>query len=194
MSDSATPWTAACQASLSITNYRRLLKLTSVKSVMPSKHLTLCHPLLLLPSVFPSIRVFSKESVLCIRWPKYWSFSFNISASNEYSGFISFQIDRFDLLTVQGTLKSLIQHRSSKASILWQSAFFMKQLSNLYMTTRKTIALTTWTFVSKVISLLYNILPSSDHLLWGKIAVLFEITRAALRKGLHGVGLQPTAL
>ena len=114
-----TPWTAAHQASLSITNSQSLLKLMSIKSVMPSNHLILCHPLLLLPSVFPSIRVFSKESVLCIRWPKYWSFSFSISPSNEYSGLISFRIDCFDLLVVQGTLKSLLQHHSSKASILW---------------------------------------------------------------------------
>ena len=121
---------------------------------MPSNHLILCHPLLLLPSIFLSIRFFSNESVLHIRWPKYWSFSFNISPSNEYSGFISFRIDWFDLLVVQGTLKSLLQHHSSKASILWHSAFFMVQLSHPYMTTGKTIALTKWTFVSKVISLL----------------------------------------
>ena len=119
------PWTAACQASLSITNSRSLLKLMSIESVMPSNHLILCHPLLLLPSIFPSIRVFLNESALCIRWPRYWSFSFNISPSNEYSGLISFRMDWLDLLPVQGTLKSLLQHHSSKASILQHSAFFM---------------------------------------------------------------------
>ena len=129
------------QASLSITNSWSLLKLMSISSVMPSNHLTLCHPFLLLPSIFPSIRVFSNESVLCIRWPKYWSFSFSINPSNEYSGLISFRIYWLDLLVVQGTLKSL-QHHSSKASILWHSAFFIVQLSHPYMTTRKTIALT----------------------------------------------------
>ena len=130
----------------------------SIESVMLSDHLILCHPLLLLPSIFPSIRVFSNESALHIRWPKYWSFSFSISPSNEYSGLISFRIDCLDLLAVQGTLKSLLQHHSSKASILWCSAFFMVQLSHPYMTTGKTIALTICTFVSKVISLLFNIL------------------------------------
>ena len=127
---------------------------------MPSNHLILCHPLLLLSSVFPSIRVFSSESVLCIRWPKYWSFSFSISTSNEYSGLISFRMDCLDLLAVQGTLKSLLQHHSSKASVLWCSAFFIIQLSHPYMTTGKTIALTRWTFVGKVMSLLFNMLPS----------------------------------
>ena len=136
-----TPWTAAHQTSLSITNSLSLLKLMSIKSMIPSSHLILCHPLLLLPSVFPSIRVFSNESVLPIRWPKYWSFSFNISPSNEYSGLISFRMDWLDLLAVQGTLKSLLQHHSSKASILWCSAFFVVQLSHLYMTTGKTIAI-----------------------------------------------------
>ena len=125
---------------------------------MPSNHLILCHPLLLLPSIFPSIMVFSNESVLCIRWPKYWSFSFSISPSNEYSGLISFRIDWFDLLAVQGTLKSLLQYHSSKASILQCSAFFMVQLSHLYMTTGKTMALTRWTFVGKAMSLLFNML------------------------------------
>ena len=148
------PWTVARQASLSITNSQSLLKLMSIQSVMPSNHLILCHPLLLLPSIFPSIRVFSKESVLCIRWPKYWSFSFSMSPSNEYSGLISFRIDWFDLLAVQGTLKSLLQHRTSKASILRHSAFFIVQFSHPYMTTRKTIALTRRTFVDKVMSLL----------------------------------------
>ena len=142
VSDSATPWTAAHQASLSITNSRRLLKLMSIESMMPSYHLILCHPLLLLPSIFPGIRVFSIESVLSIRWPKYWSFSFSISSSSEYLGLISFRIDFLDLLAVQGTLKSLLQHHSSNASILRHSAFFIIQLSHLYMTTGKTIALT----------------------------------------------------
>ena len=125
---------------------------------MPSRHLILCRPLLLPPSVNPSIKVFSNESVLCIRWPKYWSFSFSISPSNEYSGLISFRVDRLDLLAVQGTLKSLLQHHSQKASILWRSAFFTVQLSHPYMTTRKTIALTRQTFVGKVMSLLLNML------------------------------------
>ena len=129
----------------------------SIESMMPSNHLILCHPLLL-PSIFPSIRVFSSESALCIRWPKYWSFSFNTSPSNEYSGLISFRIDRFDLLAVQGTLSSLLQYCSSKASILQHSAFFMVQLSHPYMTTGKTIALTIRTFVSKIMSLLFNML------------------------------------
>ena len=154
------PWTAACQVSLSITNSQSLLKLVSLKSMMPSNHLILCHPLLLLPSIFPSIRVFSNESALCIRWPKYCSFSFNFSPSNEYSGLISFRMDWLDLLTVQGTRKSLLQHHSSKASILQHSAFFIVQLSHPYMTTGKTIALTRQTFVDKVMSLLFN-MPSS---------------------------------
>ena len=154
----ATPWTAACQASLSITNSRSLLKLMSIESVMWSNHLILCHPLLLSPSIFPSVRVFSNESVLCIRWPNYWSFSFSISPSNEYSGLISFRMDWLDLFAVQGALKSLLQHHSSKPSILQCSAFFIVQLSHLYMTTGKTIALTRQTFVGKVMSLLFNIL------------------------------------
>ena len=137
----ATAWTAACQASLSFTNSQSLLKLMSIESVMPSNHLILCHPLLLLPSTFPSIRLFSNESVLHIRWPKYWSFSFNISTSNEYSGLITFRMDWLDLLAVQGTLKSLLQHHSSKASILWCLAFFMIKLSYPYVTTGKAIAL-----------------------------------------------------
>ena len=139
--------TAAHKASLSITNSQRLLKLMSIESVMPSSHLILCHPLPLLPSIFPSIRVFSNESVLCIRWPKYWSFSFSISPSNEYSGLISFRMDGLDLLAVQGTLKSLLRHHSSKASILRHSAFFIVQLSHPYTTTGKTTALTRQTFV-----------------------------------------------
>ena len=153
-----TPWTAACQASLSITNSQSLLKLMSIESVMPSNHLILCHSLLLPPSIFPSIRVFSNESVLHIRSPKYWSFSFSISPSNEYPGLISFSMDWLDLLAVQGTLKSLLQHHSSKVSILHCSASFIVQLSNPYMTTGKTIALTRWTFVDKVMSLPFNML------------------------------------
>ena len=147
---------AARQASLSITNSQSLLKLMSIESVMPSNHLIFCHPLLLPPSVFHSIRVFSNESVLCIRWPKYWSFNFSISPSNEHSGLLSFRMDWLDLLAVQGTLKSLLQHHSSKASILHCSAFFIVQLSYPYMTTGKTIALIRWTFVGKVMSLLFN--------------------------------------
>ena len=157
----AIPWTAACQVSLSTTNSQSLLKLMSIESVMPSNYLILYRPLLLLPSIFPSIRVFSKESVLHIRWPKYWSFSFSINPSNEYSGLISFRMDWFDLLAVQGTFKSLFQHHSSKASILRHSAFFrvlIVQLSQPYMTTVKTIALTGWTFVGKVMSLVFNML------------------------------------
>ena len=146
---------AALQASLSITNSGSLLKYMSTESVMPSNHLILCHPLLLLLSSFPSLRVFSNDSVLLIRWPNYWSFS--ISASNEYSEFISFRVKWFDLLAVQGILKNLLWHHNSKASILCHSAFFMVQLSHLYMTTGKTIALT-WTLVDKVMSLLFNIL------------------------------------
>ena len=147
----AIPWTAACQASLSITKSQSLLKFMYIESVMPSNHFILCHPLLLPPSIFPSIRVFSNESVLHIRWPKYWSFSFSISPSNGYSGLISFRIDWVELLAVQG---SLLQHHRSKASILQCSAFFIVQLLHLYLTTRKTVALTRWTFVSKVMSLL----------------------------------------
>ena len=158
MSDSATLWTAACQASLSITNSQSLLKLMLIASVMPSNHLILCCPLLLLPLIFPSIRVFSNELVLQIRWPKYCSFSFSISPSSESSGLICFRIYRLDLLAVQGTLKSLLQHHSSKASILWHLAFFIIQLSHPYMTTGKTIALTRWTLVGKVLSLLLNML------------------------------------
>ena len=154
----AIPWTAALQASLSLTNSWSLLKLMSIESVMPSNHLILCRPLLLPPSIFPSIRVFSNESALLIRWPNYWSFSFNISHSNEYSGLISFKIDWIDLLLPQGTLNSLLQHHSSKASILWQSAFFIVQLSHPYMTTGKIIALTRRIFVGKVMCLLFNMI------------------------------------
>ena len=145
----ATPWTAARQASLSITNSQSLLKVMSIKSVVPSNHLILCRPLLLMPPIFPSIRVFSNELVLHIRWPKYWSFSFSISSSNENPGLVAFKIDWLDLLAVQGTLKSLLQHHSSKVSVLQCSAFFMVQLPQPYMTTGKTIALTRWTFVTK---------------------------------------------
>jgi len=153
-----TPWTAAHQASLSTTPSLSLLKLTSIESMMPSNHLIFSHPFLLLPSIFSNIRVFSNESVLCIRWPKYWHFSFSINPSNEYSGLISFRIDWLDHLAVQETLKSLLQHHSSKASVLWHSAFFMVQLSYPYMITGKTIALARWTFVGKVMSLLFNML------------------------------------
>ena len=154
----ATPWITARQASLSITNSQSSLRLTSIESVMPSSHLILCCLLLLLPPIPPSIRVFSNESTLCMRWPKYWSFSFSISPSNEHPGLVSFRMDWLDLLAVQGTLKSLLQHHSSKASILQRSAFFTIQLSHPYMTTGKTIALTRWTFFGKVISLLFNML------------------------------------
>ena len=151
----ATPWTPARQASLSITKSQSLLKLVSIELVMSSKHFILCRPLLLPPSVFPSIKVFSSESVLCIRWPKYQSF---ISPSNEYAGLISFRIDWFDFLAFQVTLKSLLPPHSSKASILWRSAFFMVQISHSYMTSEKNIALTRWTFVGKIMSLLFNML------------------------------------
>ena len=151
-------WTGARQASLSITNSQSLLKLMSIELVMPSNHLILFYLLLLLLSIFPSIRVFSNKSVLSIRWPKYWTFSFSISPSNEYSGLISFRMDWLDLLAVQGTLKSLLQHHSSKALILWYSTFFMVQPLYPYMTTGKTIALTRQTFVGKVMSLLFNML------------------------------------
>ena len=150
LSDSLPPWTPAHQDSLS--NSQSLLKLMPIESVIPSNHLILCRHLLLPPSIFPSIRVFSNESVLCIWWPRYWSFSFSISSSNEYSGLISFRMDWLDLFAVQGILKSLLQHHSSKASILWRSAFFIVQLSHPYMTTGKTIALTRRTFVGKVMS------------------------------------------
>ena len=169
----ATPWTAGRQTSLSITNSRSLLKLMYIESVMPYNHFILCCPLLLLPSIFPNIRVFSNESVLHIGWPRYWNFSFSICPSNEHSGLISFRMDWLDLLAVQGTLKSLLQHHSSKASVLLCSAFFIVQLSYPYMTTGKTISLTRWTFVGKVMSLLFNMLsrlviaflPRSKHLL-----------------------------
>ena len=152
----ATPWIAARQASWSITNTRSSLRLTSIKLVMPSSHFILCHPLLLLPPISSSIRVFSNESTLHMRWPKYWSFSFSIIPSKEIPGPISFRMDWLDLLAVQGTLKSLLQHHSSKVSILWCLALFTVQLSHPYMTTGKTIALTRWTFVGKVMSLLFE--------------------------------------
>ena len=168
-----TSWTVALQASLSFTISRSLLRLMSTEMVMPSDHLNLCPPLLLLPSVFPNIRVFSNESALGIRWPKYWSFSFSIGPSSEYSELISFRIDWFDLLAMQGNLRNLLQHHNSKASILGCSAFFTVQLSHSYMTIGKTIALTRWTFVGKVMSLIFNMLsslviaflPRSKHLL-----------------------------
>jgi len=156
----ATPWIAAHQASLSITNSWSSLKLTSIELVMPSSHLILCHPLLLLPPIPPSTRIFSNESTLHMRWPKYWSFSFSIIPSKEHPGLISFRMDWLYLLVVQGTLKSLLQHHSSKASILWHSAFFTVQLSHPYMTMGKTIALTRQTFVGKVMSLLLNMLSN----------------------------------
>ena len=158
MSDSAIPWTAAHQASLSISNSWSLLKLISIEWVMPSNHLILCYPLFLLSSIFPSIRVFPSESTLYIRGPKYWSFSFSISPFSEYLGLISFRIDCFDLLAAQRTLKSLLQYHSSKASILWCSTFFIVQLLNPYMTTGKSIALTRQTFAGKIMSLLFNLL------------------------------------
>ena len=168
----ATPWTAARQASLSITNSQSPLKPMSTELVMPSNHLILCRPFLLLPSIFPSIRVFSNESTVHMMWPKYWSFNFSIRPSNEHPGLISFRMDWLDLLAVQGTLKSLLQHHSSKASIFRHSDFFIVQLSHPYMTTGKTTALTRWTFVGNVMSVLYNMLsrlvitflPRSKHL------------------------------
>ena len=172
-----TPWTTARQASMFITSSQSLSQLMAIESVMPSNHLILCCPLLLLPSIFLSIRVFSNESALCIRWPKYWSFSFNISPSNEHPGLISFRMNWLDLLAVQGTLKSLLQHHRSKASILQCSAFFIVRLSHPYMTTGKTIALTRRIFIGKVMSLIFNILsrlvitflPRSKHLLISRL-------------------------
>ena len=167
----ATPWTAARQASLSISNSWSLLRLMSIKLVMPSSHLILCHPLLLPLSIFPSIRVFSNESVLHIRWPKYWSFSFSICPSNEYSGLISIRIGWLDLLAVQGTLKSLLQHHSAKASILRCSAFFIVQLSHPYMTTGKSIALTRWTFAGKAMFLLFNMLSRLSYFFFQGVSI-----------------------
>ena len=168
------PRTTTCQASLSITNSQSLLKLMSTESVMPSNHLIFCCPLILLPSIFPNIRVFSNESTLHIRWPEYWGFSFSISPSNEHPGLISFKMDWLDLLAVQGTLKSLLQHHCSKASILLGSAFFIVQLSHPYMTTGKTIALTRRTFAGKVMSLLFNMLSSLviTFLPWSKCLLI----------------------
>ena len=160
LSDSGMPWTTSRQAALSITNLWSLLKLMYIESVMPSNHITLCCPLLLLPPIPPSIRVFSNESTLLMRWPKYWSFSFSISPSNENPGLMSFRMDWLDLLAVQGTLESLLQYHSSKASILWHSAFVIVQLSHPYMTTRTSIALTRWAFVDKVMSLLCNMVST----------------------------------
>ena len=173
MSDSLRPHESQHARPPSITNSRSSPKLLSIKSVMPSSHLIICHPLLFLPPIPPSIRVFSSESILHMRWPKYWSFSFSISPSKEHPGLISFRMDWLDVLAVQGTLKSLLQHNSSKASILWHSAFFTVQFSHLYLTTRKTVAFTRRTFVGKVRSLLFNMLsrlvitflPRSKHLL-----------------------------
>ena len=168
----ATPWIAACQNSLSITNFRRLPKLMSIESVMSSSHVILCR-LLLLPPIPPSIRVFSSELTLCMKGPKYWSFSFSISPSNEHPGLISFRMGWLDLLAVQGTLKSHLQHQSSKASIFWCSTFFIVQLSHPYMTTGKIPALTRWTFVGKVMSLLFNMLPGFFHRLFFKKKVYY---------------------
>ena len=170
------------QASLSITSSQSLLKLKSIESVMPSNHLLLCHPLFLPSSIFPSIRIFSNESVLPIRWPKCWSFSFSISPSNKYSGLISFRMDWLDLLAVQGTLKSLLQYHSSKASILWHSAFFIVQLSHPYMTTGKTMALMIWIFVGKVMSLLFKrafyieayYLPQINFNVWFEVYIIHK--------------------
>ena len=194
VSDSVTPWIAACQASLSIISSQSSLKLMSIELMMPSNHLILCHPLFLLPSIFSCTRVFSNESALPIRRPKYCSFSFNMSPSNEHSGLISFRMDRLDLLAVQGILKSLLQHHSSKTSILWHLAFFIVQMSYPYTTTGKTTALTRQTFVDKVTSLLFDMLsrlvitflPRSKHLLiswlqWPS-AVILEITGTAKKR------------
>ena len=184
MSYSVTPWIAAHQASLSITNSRSSLRLTSIESVMPSSHLILCRPLLLLPPIPPSVRVFSNESTRRMRWPKYWSFSFRIIPSKGHTGLISFRMDWLDLLAVQGTLKSLLQHHSSKPSILQCSAFFTVKLSHPYMTTGKTIALTRWTFVGKVMYLLFNtlsrlvitFLPRDKRLLISWLQKVIKIT------------------
>ena len=168
----------ACQASLSITNSQSLLRLMSIESMMPSNHLILCCPCLFLPSILPSIKVFFNESFLPIWWPKYWSFSFSISPSNEYSGLISFRMDWFDLLAVQGTLKSLLQYHSSKASVLQRSAFFMVQLSHPYMSTEKTIDLTRWTLVGKVMSLLFNMLSRLVKAFFSKEQLSFNFMAA----------------
>ena len=174
----ATPWTATCQASLSFSISQSLLKFMFIKLMKPSNHLILCHCLLLLPPIFPSTRVCSCESVVHIRWLKYYSFSFSIVSSNEYSGLNSFRIDWFDLLVVQETLTSLLQHHNLKASVLWHSAFFMVQLSHPYLTTGKTIALTRWTFLGKVMSLLFNMLPW--YVIASKEQVSFSFTAAVM--------------
>ena len=200
VSDSATPWTAARQGSLSTTNSWSLLKLMSIESVMPSNHLILCHPLLLLPSIFPSIRVFSSELALRIRWPKYWSFSFSISPSNDYSGLISYRMDWLNLLAVQGTLNSLPQQHNSKASTPWRSAFFIVQFSHLYVTTGNTISLTRWTFVGKVMSLLFNMLsrlvitflPRSKHLNFMAAVTICSDSRAPQNKASHCFHVSPS--
>ena len=193
---------AACQSSLSFTISWSLLNHRSIESVMPSHHLIFCHPLLLLPSVFPSIRVFSKESTLCIRWPKYWSFNFSISPSNEYAVFIYFRTDWFDLLEVQGTLKSLLKRHRLKTSILRHSAFFMIQISHLYMTTGKTIALTIWTFVCKVMHLLFNMLsmfiiaflPRSKRLLISWLQSLFAVILEKIKSVTVTVSIVPPSI
>ena len=182
-----TPWTAAHQASLSITNSQGLPKLMSIESVMPSSHLILCCPLLPLPSILPSIRVFSNESALRIRWPKYWCFSFNTSPFNEHPSLISFRMDWWDLLAVQGTLKSLFQHHNSKVSILWCSAFFVVQLSHPYMTTGKTIALTRRTSIDKVMSLLFNMPSRWLTLFWGVPKSLQMVTAAMKLKDTYSL-------
>ena len=178
-----TLWTASGQASLSITNSWNLLKLMFIESMMPSNHLILFHPLLLLPSIFLSIRIFSNESVLCIRWPKNWSFSFSINPSDELLGLLSFRMDWLDLLAVQGTLKSLLQLHSSKASIIQHSALFIVQLSHPYMTTRKTIALTRQTFVGKVMSLLFNMLSRLVITFLPRIKWSLGISKGVLPRG-----------
>ena len=178
-----TPWTTACQAAPSITSSQSLLKLMSIESVKPSNHLILCRPLLLLPAIFPSIRVFSNESVLHIRWPIYWSFSFNISPFNEHPGLISFRMDRLDLLAVQGTLKSLPQHHSAKASILLHSAFFIVQLSHPSMTRGKTIGLTRRIFVGKVTPLLFNMLSRLVITFFSRTTVVHGILYARILEG-----------
>ena len=172
-----TPWTTALQASLKFTISQSLFTLMSIELVMPSNHLILCRPLLLLPSNFPSIRIFSSESALYIRWPEYWSFSFSISPSNEYPGLISFRMDWLDLLAVQGTLNSLLQHHNLKASVLQHSSFFLVQLSHPYITTGKTIDLTIWTFVSKVMSLLFNTLSTFAIASLPKGKSLFDLAK-----------------
>ena len=192
MSDSATPWTAARQASLSITNSQSLLKFMSIESVMmPSNHFSLCHPLLLLPSLFPGIRVFPVSQFFASGGQNYWSFSFSIHPFNDSLGLISFRIDWLDLLAVQGTLKSLLQHHSSKASVLWCSAFFVVQLLHPYMNTGKTIALTRWTFVGKVMSLLFNMLSRLAIAFFSKEQLSFNFMAAITICSDFGAPLPP---